>query len=69
VRKRKQRFSKENWEKLIASVRQAPEVQAPKEESKVEVHIHNHPVQAEFNREMNSADIAMNRLREGVLRP
>jgi hypothetical protein len=62
VAKKRRRFTKENWMKLVASIReQQKETAEPKkEEPKVEVHIHNNL--PSFDREANSADISMQRM-------
>jgi hypothetical protein len=63
--KKKRRFTKEAWERLMATVR--PEASAPAEEKKettVEVHVHNNLGDAAFHRGLNSADYEMERLKK-----
>jgi hypothetical protein len=59
--KKKRKFSKEAWEKLMSTVHQEKSPEEPrKEESKVEVHIHNNI--PGFKHEGNSADRDLERM-------
>lgn len=58
IKKKRRKFTKENWEALMASVKpeETPPVEPKKEESsKVEVHIHNN-MPSPFHHNENTAD-------------
>jgi hypothetical protein len=62
MKKKKRKFSKEAWEKMMSTVKPEEPKEEKKEDAKVEVHIHNNVPVPEFNHKQNGADFDLERL-------
>jgi hypothetical protein len=65
--RKRRKFTREAWQKLMETVRHEKQMEQPepaRQDKGIEIHVHNYPIQPEFDKGANSADHDLERLRD-----